>query len=243
MSEAVSKIDSFSLQPGRCLAGKYRVGPMLGKGWEGEVYHVTETNTGVERAAKFFFPKRNVNNKSINFYARKLDKLRACSIVIHYHTQESFKFRGHKIPFLISEYVHGDLATEFIRRQPGGRVHWFEALHLLHALVKGVEQIHEHGEYHGDLHSDNVIVRRAGVGFDVKVIDMYPWGRRTAEHVLDDVCAVIRIFYDAVGGRRNYANQAPIVKDICCGLRRGLIAKKFKTATRLRRYLETVPIE
>ena len=55
-------------------------------------------------------------------------------------------------------------------RQRGRRLSPFEALHLLHALVRGVEEIHAVGEYHGDLHSDNIIVRRRGLGFEVKVV-------------------------------------------------------------------------
>ncbi|RMD82740.1 MAG: serine/threonine protein kinase [Candidatus Dadabacteria bacterium] len=232
-------IETFGLEPGRRLAGKYVVGELLGKGWEGEVYHVTEIATGIERAAKIFFPKRNPHNRALKFYARKLNKLRNCSILIQYHTQESFRYKGMQVPFLVSDYVEGELLSDLLARQPGGRLHPFEALHLLYALVRGVEEIHRLGEYHGDLHSDNVIVRRVGLGFDVKVVDMYHWGRATAAHLQDDVCYLVRILYDAVGGARHYAKQPPEIKAICCGLKRSLITKKFRTASHLRRYLET----
>ncbi len=131
--------DGFRLAPGRVLAGKYVVGEQLGKGWEGEVYHVTEVGTGVERAAKFFFPQRNPDNRAVLFYAKKLDKLRTCPIVIQYHTQEAFRYKGERITFLISDYVEGQLLSEFVASQPGKRLHWFEALHLVYALAKGVE--------------------------------------------------------------------------------------------------------
>ena len=85
-------LESFGLRPGRKLARKYVVGELLGQGWEGEVYHVTEAATGIERAAKFFYPKRNPGNRAINFYAKKLNKLRDCSILIQYHTQEAFRW-------------------------------------------------------------------------------------------------------------------------------------------------------
>jgi hypothetical protein len=60
-------IDSFQFASGRALARKYEIVRMLGSGWEGEVYLLKETSTGIERAAKFFFPQRNPGNKSINF--------------------------------------------------------------------------------------------------------------------------------------------------------------------------------
>jgi hypothetical protein len=36
------------------LAGKYVVEGLLGSGWEGEVYRVTERSTGIKRAMKLF---------------------------------------------------------------------------------------------------------------------------------------------------------------------------------------------
>ena len=50
----------------------------------------------------------------------------------------------------------------------------------------------------------------------------------------------VEIFYEAVGGRRLYARQPSEVKAICCGLKRSLILKKFRTAGQLRQYLETM---
>ena len=56
----------------------------------------------------------------------------------------------------------------------------------------------------------------------------------------DDVCDLIRIFYDAIGGQKHYSKQPKIVKEIICGLRRSLILKKFKTAGQLKEYLEVM---
>lgn len=236
----VEDADAFGLKKGRKLAGKYVVGEMLGKGWEGEVYHVTETATGIERAAKFFYPTRNPKNRAINFYARKLNKLRHCSIIIQYHTQETFRFAGVPMPFLVSEFVNGEILSDLIARQRGKRLTTFEALHLLYALVRGVEEIHNAGEYHGDLHSDNIMVRRRGLGFDVKVVDMYHWGRATSEHFRDDICALAQILHEIVGGPAKYAKQPREIKEICCGLKRSLIVRKFRTIERLRAHLETM---
>jgi len=235
-----SRITRFGFLPGTIVADKYEVVSQLGKGWEGEVYLLRERGTGIERAAKFWFPHRNPRNRAIRFYAKKLHKLRQCPILIRYHTQETTLHDGLPIRFLVSEYVEGEQLSRFLSRQPGKRLSVFQALHLLHALAAGIEPIHELGEYHGDLHDDNIIIRRYGLSFDLKLVDLFHWGATRPENIRDDVCLLIRIFHDALGGRRHYAKQPPEVKEICCGLKRSLIVKKFRNAGQLRRYLETM---
>ena len=233
-------IDSFNLMPGRIIAGKYEVLASLGSGWEGEVYRVRERNTGVERAAKVFFPQRNRHERATKFYARKLHRLRHCSILIQYHTQERINLYREPTTVMISEYVEGELLSDFVSRQPGKRLTPFEGLHLLHALAAGVEQIHKAREYHGDLHDDNIIIKRQGLSFILKLVDMYNWGSPDAENIRDDVCNLIRIFYDILGGARHYRKLPPEIKGICCGLKRSLIIRKFRTAGHLRQYLESM---
>ncbi len=152
-------------------------------------------------------------------------------------------FDGVPIRFLVSEFVEGELLAQFMKRQPGQRLQPFQAVHLLHALVSGIECIHRAGEYHGDLHIENIIVQRYGLEFELKLLDMFHWGPPTAENRYDDVADVIRLFYDVLGGQRHYANQPEEIKAICCGLKRSLIIKKYRTMTRLREHLETMEWE
>jgi tRNA A-37 threonylcarbamoyl transferase component Bud32 len=239
MTLAHAKIETFDLQPGQVLAGKYLVNAALGAGWEGEVYKVTETRTGIHRAAKLFYPQRNVRDRAVTFYAKKLERLRKCPIVIQYVHTEAIRRRGHPVTCLISEYVDGELLCDFVRRHRGRRLPSFEALHLLYAMAKGLEEIHRVREYHGDLHEGNVLVNRRGIHFEVKLLDFYHWGAATAAHIRDDVADLVRLLYDAVGGRRHYASQPDEIKAICRGLRRDLIGRSFPTAHHLRTYLES----
>lgn len=234
------EIAAFNLQPGRIVARKYEILAHLGTGWEGEVYLIRERSTGIERAAKFFFPQRNLGDRTATRYARKLHKLHHCPIVIQYHTQETITWKGIAVTFLVSDFVEGELLSDFLARQPGKRLPAFPALHLLHALASGIECIHQMREYHGDLHSENIIIQRYGLGFDLKLLDLFHWGAPRPENIHDDVIDLIRIFYEALGGRRHYARQPPEIKAICCGLKHSLILKKFKTAGQLREYLETM---
>jgi serine/threonine protein kinase len=237
---AEPEIETFDLQPGQWLGDKYEVVSLLGRGWEAEVYLLREISTGIERAAKFFFPQRNLRNRAATVYAKKLHKLRHCPILVQYLTQEKMLFQRMPITFLVSDYVEGDLLSVFVARQPGGRLSPFQGLHLLHALAKGVENIHAMGEYHGDLHDENVIIQRYGIGFDLKLLDMYNWGASRPESIHDDVCDMIRLFYDAIGGKRHYAKHPPEIKAICCGLQRSKILRKYRNAGQLRQYLETM---
>ncbi|MCB9030175.1 MAG: protein kinase [Deltaproteobacteria bacterium] len=239
-SAKAAPIDTFGFATGYRLANKYEVLSLLGGGWEGEVYKIREIATGIERAAKFFFPHRDPKRNVCSWYAKKLHKLRYCPIVIQYHTQETITFRKEAMNFLVSEYVEGELLSDFLKRQPGKRLSSFQGLHLLYYLSAGIESIHHLREYHGDLHSENIIIRRFGLGFDIKLLDMFHWSGAKQENIQDDVFDLIKIFYDAIGGKRFYAKHGPEVKNLCCGLKKSFIQNKFRNAGHLREYLETM---
>ena len=159
--------------------------------------------------------------------------------MIHYHHSESIRFHRIAVTCLISEFVEGELLSDFVARQPGKRLKPFEALHLLYALASGVEQIHAAREYHSDIHAENVIVRRRGIRFDVKLVDFYNWGSPTAAKIREDVIMMVNLMHEIVGGRERYAGQPQEIKRICCGQRRDLISRKYPTAGRLRACLDS----
>lgn len=231
----------FDFPEGKRLAKKYEIIQQLGSGYEGEVYLVREVGTDIERAVKFFYPKHNAKNQALKYYAKKLHKLRHCSILIQYHTQDSLEIDDTDVPFLVSEYVEGELLSEFLKYQPGHRLHPYQALHLLYALTKGLEEIHLQNEYHGDIHMENIIVQRYGLGFELKLIDMFRWSKHSnPENKQDDIVDAITVFYESLGGKEHYAKQDRTIKYICNGLKRSSILRKFRTATKLREHLETL---
>lgn len=238
----MSRIDSFGFHSGRLLINKYEVISLLGKGWEGEVCKVKELATGIERAAKFFFPQRDPKNTRIAWYAKKLHKLRHCDILIQYMTQENLIWRKRQVPFLVSEFVEGMLLSEFLKGRPGKKLTPFEALHLLHRLTIGLQSIHRAREYHGDLHSDNVIVQKFGLGFELKILDLYHWQHPRSENIQDDICDVIKVFYEALGGVKTYNKLPDEIKYICCGKRKNLIKQRFKTTGELRAHIESLSL-
>lgn len=54
------------------------------------------------------------------------------------------------------------------------------------------------GEYHGDLHVDNIMIKRFGLGFDLKVIDMHHWGDSKKDNRDEDIVKIIHLFYEVL---------------------------------------------
>jgi hypothetical protein len=77
-----TKVNRFDFPPGRTVAGKYEIVSPLGSGYEGEVYAIVERTTGIRRAAKFYYRHRDPTGKNAIAYARKLDALRHCPILM-----------------------------------------------------------------------------------------------------------------------------------------------------------------
>ncbi|HLL90516.1 MAG TPA: protein kinase [Tepidisphaeraceae bacterium] len=230
----------FDFPPGRSVAGKYVIEHFLGGGWEGEVYVISERTTGIRRAAKFYYPHRDPMGKAAIAYARKLDALRHCPILMQYHHQEVVYVKRRKVTVVISELVEGAKLSEFLNCQPDKCLSTFEALHVLYALAKGIAPIHARGEYHGDIHDDNVMVRRVGINFDVKLLDFFDLGKPTKAKVHKDVLNLIQVFHVIVGGRERYATQPRVVKDVIRGLKDTLILERFQSAGDIQRHLENL---
>jgi tRNA A-37 threonylcarbamoyl transferase component Bud32 len=230
----------FDFPAGKSVAGKYIVERLLGSGWEGEVYVIIERATGIRRAAKFYYPHRDPLGKAAIAYARKLDALRHCPILMQYHHQETTYVKRRKVIVVVSELVEGIKLSEFLAKQPDHRLTTFEALHVLYTLARGIAPIHARGEYHGDIHDDNIMVRRQGITFEVKLLDFFDLGKPTRAKIHKDVLNLIQVFHAIVGGRSAYGQQPRVVKDIIRGLKDSLILARFQSAGDIMRHLENV---
>lgn len=237
------KIQGFDFEAGELINGRYEIISKIGEGWEGEVYLVEEVATGIERAAKFFFPHRNVREKTSRLYAQKVHKLHTCPAVVQYHSYETVTHFDQQVAFLVSEFVEGKPLSIFLQEHPGKRISDFEALHLLYSLTLAIEDIHRKGEYHGDIHSGNIIVEQYGLRFGLKILDFFHYLGQKNESKKDDILGCIHIYHEALGGAKTYAKHDPYVKEIICGLKGSLIIHKFPNITRLRLYLENLHLE
>ena len=119
-----------------------------------------------------------------------------------------------KVIVVISELVEGKKLSEFLLDQPDQRLITFEALHVLYNLAKGIAPIHARGEYHGDIHEHNIMIRRQGIAFELKLLDFFDLGKPTKSKIHKDVLNLIQVFHTIVGGRERYTKQPRVVKEI-----------------------------
>lgn len=231
--------DYFGLKPGDRLGSEYEVTGFLGSGWEGEVYKVVERATGVLRAAKLFYPQRNVAGRAILRYARKVDKLKHIPAIIQYHHRGSARVDGASVEFVVSEYAPGKLLSQIIEDRDGDPFPSFEALHIIRAVAQAVAPIHRAGEYHGDLHPLNVMVRREGLWFRIKLLDFFDLGKATKAKIADDVVDIMKILYELVGGSVHYRYAGSEIKRFVQGRRWTLVKKQLRNADDLLAALDT----
>jgi serine/threonine protein kinase len=233
------KVVSFDLQPGRRVGTPYEVVQRLGAGTEGEVYQILETDTGIHRAAKLYFPHHNPTGRAAVWNARKLHNLSGCPIVLQYYHTQQIQIAREKVLVLISEFCDGIPVDQWTAQQRGGRLHPYVALHLLYRLVRGLEAVHARGEYHADVHTQNILVAPKGVDFSLKLLDFYNWGRRARYKQSQDIVDCINVFHECLGGPRHYSKQVDEIRHICAGLQRSRILKRFPTMSALRLHLES----
>ena len=173
------------------------------------------------------------------WYARKLNKLRHCPIVLQYHHTQLIQIRREKVLCLISDFCDGKQLEAWAASQRGGRLRPYIALHVLHHLVRGLEYVHGAGEYHADVHTENILIQPRGVSFELKLVDFYNWGAPAKYKQHQDIIDAIRLFYDILGGQAHYNKLTSEIRFICAGLRRDLLLRRFPTMSALRLHLET----
>jgi hypothetical protein len=84
------------------------------------------------------------------------------------------------------------------------------------------------------------MIRRQGIGFDVKLLDFFDLGKPSRSKIQKDVLNLIEVFLVLVGGRKAYARQPRVVKEIIRGQKDSLILERFKSAEDIQRHLETL---
>jgi hypothetical protein len=84
------------------------------------------------------------------------------------------------------------------------------------------------------------MIRRKGIGFEVKLLDFFDLGKPSKWKVGKDVLNLVQVYHTIVGGRESYARQPRVVKEIIRGLKDSLILKRFQTAGDIQRHLENL---
>ncbi len=247
-SHSGNRVQSYNFTPGRILARKYEVVAQVGKGHShnGELYMLHERATGIDRTARFFFPHLHADHQIAAHYAQKLHRLRHCHILMQYRSQETISVAGTPVTFLVSDHLEGQFLREHLAARPFKRMPHFEGLHLLRALASGVEQVHRAGDFHGELHPDNIMVRRVGLCFKVKLLDLAPAPMRefnpaqVRAKIRGDVVDLVAIFHEAIGGESLHGKFPNAVRDLLSDRSREGLEARFRNASELSDYLDNL---
>ena len=200
---------------------------------------MVERATGIQRAVKLYYPRPGTRRDPSVWNAKKLHQLRGCSIVLQYSHTEIITIARQPIRCMVSELLDGQVLETWIAAQRGRRLPPYLALNMLHQLACGLEEVHGLGEYHGDIHSQNISVSPRGVHLNLKLVDFYDWGRPARYKQQQDLVDSIRVFHEGLGGADRYRSHSPEIRHICAGLKRTLLIRRFPTMSALRLHLES----
>jgi len=156
----------------RLIAGRYRIGQLVGRGGMAEVYEGYDTRLGRTVAIKLL--KSDLANDA-NFEAKFRQEAQASARMAHpsivriYDAgeEESTDQNGNvvKTPFIIMELVKGRLLRDLIHE---GKVETARAVKFIAGILGALEVSHRSGVIHRDIKPANVMV---GENDSVKVMD------------------------------------------------------------------------
>ena len=156
----------------RLIAGRYRLGALVGRGGMAEVYEGVDTRLGRTVAVKLLKPDLADDP---NFETRFRQEAQASARMAHptivriYDAgeEETVDENGHtrKTPFIVMEFVRGRLLREVIQ---AGKVAPEEAIRYVSGVLTALEVSHRAGVVHRDVKPANVMIVE---GDGVKVMD------------------------------------------------------------------------
>ena len=156
----------------RLIAGRYRIGQLVGRGGMAEVYEGYDTRLGRTVAIKLL--KSDLANDA-NFEAKFRQEAQASARMAHpsivriYDAgeEETTDANGNQVktPFIIMELVKGRLLRDIVHE---GKVEVARAVKFVTGILSALEVSHRSGVIHRDIKPANVMV---GENDSVKVMD------------------------------------------------------------------------
>lgn len=153
------------IQPGRILAGRYRIDQQIGVGGMAVVYRATDLNTQHFVAVKVLKPE---NTQNAEFVARFQREAEAASKMTHHNIVNlldvGMDSSGNR--YLIMEYVEGQTLKDVIREK--GRLSEASAVQITIRILSALQHAHANGIIHRDIKPQNILMQSDG---HVKVAD------------------------------------------------------------------------
>lgn len=180
--------ESYHLQPGMVLAGKYIIGTVIGFGGFGVIYRAWDRNLETVVALKEYYPttflSRITGEKQVNVYdkknlqafekgkkefleeARNMAKFNAHPNIIHVY--DFFEENG--TAYFVMEYLDGCNLKTFmqISRKRGTPMSVDTALEITQSVLSALKETHTAKIIHRDIKPGNIFVCKDG---KIKVID------------------------------------------------------------------------
>jgi serine/threonine-protein kinase len=155
--------------PGRLLAGKYRLGRLLGEGGMGSVYEAEHVGLGARVAVKLLSPACAANDRAVLRFRREA---RAAAAVKHENivvvTDTDTDEDG--VPFIVMELLDGESLSGWIQRKRILPVR--TAAGIATQILAGLAVAHQRKVIHRDLKPANVLLARQRDGtYVAKVLD------------------------------------------------------------------------
>jgi beta-lactam-binding protein with PASTA domain/tRNA A-37 threonylcarbamoyl transferase component Bud32 len=153
---------------GALLAGRFRLGPVLGHGGMSEVRRARDERMGRWVAVKLLRPELVRDPAFEGRFRREAQSagsLHNPAIVAVYHTGEEY-VDGARTPYIVMELVEGRTLRDILAVD--GRLGRREALRITSAVCAALDEAHRAGIVHRDVKPGNVMLTPAG---QVKVMD------------------------------------------------------------------------
>jgi eukaryotic-like serine/threonine-protein kinase len=153
---------------GHTIAGKYRLGALLGKGGRGEVYSALQIDLARDVAVKLL-PEVGGDDDA---RARFLRETRITAEIRHPGIVQVYDggVDSDGAPYCAMELLEGETLAERLER--GGPLGVTEAVAVAAGLCMALQAVHDKGFLHRDVKPSNVfLARRPDGGADAKLID------------------------------------------------------------------------
>jgi tRNA A-37 threonylcarbamoyl transferase component Bud32 len=156
------------IEIGETVEGRYRISSVLGEGGMGTVYRAEHMLLKRSVAIKVLRRELAANPDAVQ---RFMKEARAAGTLGHPHIVEAtdMGFLGDKLPYIVFEYLEGDLLVDAIYKQRGLPVR--RVLRIAHQIASALHAAHSAGIVHRDLKSENIFLTRREAGDHVKVLD------------------------------------------------------------------------
>ncbi len=161
-------VERVYLDSGTVLAGRYRIGRLIGEGGMGDVYLAEHLKIGKEVAIKVLAPEQMRRPRTV---ARFLQEAKAASMIRHDNVVDITDYgESDGCAFFVMEYLAGEDLSFVVKRE--GRLPWARIKPIAIQLLEALAAAHAVGIIHRDIKPHNCFLTpRSGNPDFVKMID------------------------------------------------------------------------